>query len=149
MGIIPIKVQVRILTIRKHLSLLLAILLVVTMTSQAAAAYVMSCQGTASCCCLAPKSDMGMNGAMPGGMDQNCCDPTPSDPCEIETNSHAAVEPFLSGFVTGSVDNHTTAGMTAPIVDPDEATLKMARLPENYTDRDGPPIYLQTQHFLC
>jgi hypothetical protein len=135
--------------IHKHPSLLLAILLVFTTTSQAAATYVMSCQGTASCCCIVPQSDMDMNDAMPGGMDSNCCTTSPSDPCDLETASRAAAEPFLSGFVTGSVDRHMATGLTAPIVDAGDIALNLARHPENFTDRDGPPIYLQTQHFLC
>jgi hypothetical protein len=133
----------------KHLSLLLVILLVFTTTSQAAAAYVMSCQGTASCCCIAPQPDMEMDGAMPGGMDSNCCPPTSPEPCDIETNSHAATEPFLSGFVNGSVDRHMATGLTALIVDPGAVALNLSRHSENFTDRDGPPIYLQIQHFLC
>lgn len=149
MRIIPNKVQDSILTIRKHLSLLLVILLVVTMTGQAAAAYIMSCQGTASCCCIAPNPDVGMAGAMPGGMDQNCCTTTPSEPCDLETTSQAGVAPFLSGFVTGSVDSHMAIGLTAPIVDPGADALKTTRHSKIFSDRDGPPIYLQTQHFLC
>lgn len=149
MRIIPNKVQVRILTIRKHLSLLLAILLVLTMTSQAAAAYVMACQGTASCCCIAPNPDVDMTRALSGGMDQNCCTTTPSEPCDLETTSQAGTVPFLPGFVTGSVDSHMAVGLTAPIVDPADVALNLARLPENFTDRSGPPIYLQTQRFLC
>ena len=133
----------------KRLSLLLVILLVFTTTSQAAAAYVMSCQGTASCCCIAPQPDMKMNGAMPGGMDSNCCPSASPEPCDIETTSRAAAEPFLSGFVTGSVDRHMAMGLTAPVVDPEGVALNLARHSDTFTDRDGPPIYLQTQHFLC
>ena len=40
-------------------------------------------------------------------------------------------------------------GLTAPIVDAGDIALNSARHPETFTDRDGPPIYLQTQHFLC
>lgn len=130
-------------------SLLLVILLVFTTTSQAAAAYGMSCQGTASCCCVVPQTDMDMNDAMPGGMDPNCCTTGPSDPCDFETASRAVAEPFLSGFVNGSVDRHMTVGLTARVVDPEGVALNWARHSENFTDRDGPPIYLQTQHFLC
>ena len=133
----------------KRLSLLLVILLVFTTTSQAAAAYVMSCQGTASCCCIAPQPDMEMNGAMPGGMDSKCCPSASPEPCDIETTSRAAAEPFLSGFVTGSVDRIMAMGLTAPVVDPEGVALILARHSDTFTDRDGPPIYLQTQHFLC
>jgi hypothetical protein len=134
---------------RKHLSLLLTVLLVGSVTSQAAAAYVMACQGTASCCCNAPTSDMDMNGVMPGGMDQNCCNATTSEPCDIETTTRAGSVPFLSVPVTGSVDSLMAVGLTATIVDPVDDALNLARHSENFTDRDGPPIYLQTQHFLC
>jgi hypothetical protein len=134
---------------RKHLSLLLAILLVVTVTSQAAAAYVMTCQGTASCCCNAPTPEMGMNGVMPGGMDQNCCDTTTPEPCDIETAARAGTVPFLSVSVTGSVDSVMAVGLTATIVDPADDALNLVRHSENFTGRDGPPIYLHTQHFLC
>jgi hypothetical protein len=139
------------LTVKNHKlpSLLLVILLVFTTTSQAAAAYVMSCQGTASCCCIVPQPDMEMNDAMPGEMDQNCCTTGPSDSCDFETASHAAAEPFLSSFVNGSVDRHMAMGLTARVVDPEGVALNLARHSENFTDRDGPPIYLQTQHFLC
>jgi hypothetical protein len=135
--------------IRKHLSLLLIILLVITMTGQAASAYIMSCQGTASCCCIAPTADMGMNGAMPGGVNQGCCDTTSAQPCDIETATQAVAVPFLSGFVTGSVDSYMAAGITAIISDPDDVALHMARRSANFSDRGGPPIYLQTQTFLC
>ena len=130
-------------------SLLLGILLVFTTTSQAAAAYGMSCQGTASCCCVVPQTDMDMNVAMPGGMDPNCCTSGPSDPSDFETASRAVAEPFLSGFVNGGVDRHMATGLTAPITDPGDVALNIAWHSENFADRDGPPIYLQTQHFLC
>lgn len=137
------------MTIRKHLSLLLIILLVITMTGQAASAYIMSCQGTASCCCMTPTANMGLNGAIPDGLNQDCCEPTPSQPCDIETVAHAVAVPFLSGFVTGSADSYMAAGMIAIIIDPGDVALHMARRSENFSDRDGPPIYLQTQTFLC
>lgn len=137
------------MTIRKHLSLLLVILLVFTMTSQAALAYGMSCQGTSACCCVTPAAPMDMTGAMPGGMDQNCCATTPSDPCDIETTSHAAAKPFLSGFVTGSLNADMVAGMITIIIDSGDAPFNVARHAENFTDRSGPPIYLQIQTFLC
>jgi hypothetical protein len=133
----------------KHLSLLLVILLVFTTTSQAAAAYVMSCQGTVSCCCIVPQPDMEMNDAMPGEMDQNCCTTGPSDPCDFETASHDGAELFLSGFAAPGADRHMATGLTAPIVDTGDVALNSARHSEILTDRDGPPIYLQTQHFLC
>ena len=136
-------------TVRKHLTLLLTIMLVVTMTGQSASAYILSCQGTASCCCIVPQPGMDMNDVMPGGMDPNCCTTGSSDPCDFETASHAAAEPFLSGFVNGSVDCHLAVGLTARVVDPEGVALNLARHSENFTDRDGPPIYLQTQHFLC
>ena len=137
------------MTIRKHLSLLLIILLVITMTGQAASAFIMSCQGTASCCCIAPTADMAMNGTMPAGLNQDCCDTTPSQPCDIETATQAVAAPFLSGFVTGSVDSYMAAGMIAIITDPGDAALHMARRSAHFSDRGGPPIYLQTQTFLC
>ena len=137
------------MTIRKHLSLLLVILLIITMTGQAASAYILSCQGTVSCCCISPASDMDMSDTMPGGMDQNCCTTTPSDPCDIETTPHAAAEPFLSGFANGSVEGDMTAGLTGFIIDPGDDALHMARQAENFVDRSGPPIYLQIQSFLC
>jgi hypothetical protein len=147
--IIPNKKQGNTVTIRKTSSLLLAIMLVVTMAGQAAAGYIMSCQGTTACCCMAPMAGMGMNGAMPGGMNQNCCTTPSSEPCDIETNSRAAEKPFLSGFVTSSVEHHMTAGLTAPIVDPGDVAFNMAHRTEHYTDRGSPPIYLQIQTFLC
>ena len=137
------------MTIRKHLSLLLIILLVITMTGQAACAYIMSCQGTASCCCITPTADMGLSGAMPSGVNQGCCDTTPSQPCDIETTTQDVTAPFLSGFVTGSVDSYMAAGMIAIIIDPGDVALHMARRSANFSDRGGPPIYLQTQTILC
>jgi hypothetical protein len=92
---------------------------------------------------------MDMNGVMPGGMDRNCCTAGPSAPCDIETTSHAGAVPFLSGFVTAGMDRHMATGSTAPIVDPGDVAAHLARHSENFTDRDGPPIYLQTRHFLC
>ena len=136
-------------TVRKHLTLLLTIVLVVTMTGQSASAYILSCQGTASCCCIASQADLEMNGAMTGKMDRDCCTAGPSDPCDIEATSHAGAVPFLSGFVTPSVDRHLATGLTAPIIDPGDVAVNLIRHSEHFTDRDGPPVYLQTQHFLC
>lgn len=137
------------MAIRKHLSLLLVILLVISMTSQAASAYVMSCQGTTSCCCMAPTPGMNMNGVMPGGMGQDCCETTPSQPCDIETTPQTAALPFLPCFVTGSVDSYMAAGMIATIVDPAVVSPYRTRQAEDFANRGGPPIYLQTQTFLC
>jgi hypothetical protein len=92
---------------------------------------------------------MEMNDAMPGEMDQNCCTTGPSDPCDFETASHDGAELFLSGFAAPGADRHMATGLTAPIVDTGDVALNSARHSEILTDRDGPPIYLQTQHFLC
>ena len=134
---------------RKHLSFLLIILLVFSLTSQAVSAYVMSCRDTATCCCTGMAASMNMTGPMSGGMEQNCCTTAPSDPCDIETVPNAAAEPFLSGFGHGSGNDDVTAGLTAFIIDSGDNTLHMARQAEHFADRGGPPIYLQIQSFLC
>jgi len=149
LGIILIKEFIGTVTIRKQLSLPLIILLVITITGQAASAYIMSCQGTAACCCMAPTADMGMNGTQPGGVNQGCCDTTPAQPCDIETAPQAVAVPFLSGFVTGSVDRYMAAGTIAIVIGPDDVALHWARRSADFSDRGGPPIYLQTQTFLC
>lgn len=90
-----------------------------------------------------------MNGVMPGGMGQDCCDTRPSQPCDIETTSPAVAIPFLPSFTTSSVDSYMVAGMIATIVDPAVVTPYRTRQAEDFANRGGPPIYLQTQTFLC
>ena len=132
---------------RKHLSILLAILLVVTLTGQAALAFSMPCRGTSSCCCST--SNMDMTTAMPGGMDRNCCETAPEKPCDIQTTSPVSAEPYLSSASTGNGEAESVFQLTAMTIDPAHAGLIMASLFREFPDRGSPPVYLQNQSFLC
>ena len=132
---------------RKHLSILLAILLVVTMTSQAALAFSMPCRGTSSCCCTSATMDM--TEAMPGGMDQSCCETAPEKSCDIQTTTPVSAEPYLSSSSTGHGDAEQVFPSTVVTIDPAHAGLIMSNLFRDFSDRGSPPVYLQNQSFLC
>ncbi|GEM_PF-6140488 len=132
---------------RTHLSIFLAIFLVITVASQAALAFSMPCRGTSDCCCVTPAMDM--SAAMPTGMGQNCCETTPEKSCDIETTMPGSAAPYLSSTVAGSVDLYGAFQPAAFAVDSADSALNSVFRSRDLPDRGRPPIYLQKQSFLC
>jgi hypothetical protein len=130
------------LTIRKHIPLL-ALLLVMVMTVQAAA-FSLSCHGTASCCCSAELADMDMAAGMTAG----CCGGGAFQPCDLE-NAPSADERYLWVPVTDNVEAYAVA---LPWVTPADGAADADRSIQLAADRPGPggpPLYLYLQSFLC
>ena len=140
-------------TIRKRIPWLVVVLLSLTLAGQAAAAFVMPCKGTASCCCQPLTSGMDTAGAMTPGMPHetrpSCCETTPSQPCDIASDAHPAHVPFIISASVDRVDGYTPAGLAArPTVSTDTIFVS----PNDglaLTSRGDPPIYLVIQTLLC
>ena len=139
--------------IRTRFSWLMVVLLVMALTGQAASASVMSCRGTASCCCQPRTAAMDMAEAMGNRMSHGtpsaCCETAPSHPCDIASNGQPERAPFLLSVSIDRVDGYASAGPAfSPVVSTEMTSLPLAdNLPRS--DRDGPPLYLVMQSFLC
>lgn len=128
--------------------LLVAGMLIISLTGQAAAAFRMACEGTASCCCRTadampnPGSDMA---PMAGG----CCDVPRPQPCDLAGPVSTPATPFLP--TESSIDPDiagkliSTISLASPAIDGDTAACRSIGSPH----RGGTPIYLLTQTFLC
>jgi len=126
----------------------MAILLIVTVTSQAALAFSMPCRGTSDCCCTAPVMDM--TAAMHAGMGSNCCDATPDrQPCDIQTTASVTAAAYLASPGAGHGDSGSAFQSIAIPVDPAPAGAISVRHFRAISDRGSPPAYLQNQSFLC
>ena len=139
--------------IRTRFSWLMVILLVIALTGQTASASVMSCRGTASCCCQPRTVATDMADAVANGMSHDtpsaCCETAPSQPCDIASNGPPERAPFLLSVSIDRVDGYAFAGpVFSPVVSTEMTSLPLAdTLPRS--DRDGPPLYLVIQSFLC
>ena len=133
--------------IRKHLSVLLAVFLVLSMTGQAVFANSMPCRGTSACCCTTPTMDM--TAAIPDDMDQNCCETTPAQTCDIGTTSPVSSKPFLAGWAHGVGDTEMAVASSARAFAITDTGLDRYRPGDTGTDHGGPPLYLQHASFLC
>jgi hypothetical protein len=139
--------------VRTRFPRLMVVLLVMVLAGQAVAASEMSCRGTASCCCQPRATATDMADALPTGMSHDtrpaCCDTTPSQPCDIASNGHPDSAPFLVTASVERVDSFAPVGLTfspvAPMVTAAPALYDGLLRP----DRDGPPLYLVLQSFLC
>ena len=140
--------------IRKRIPWLMIPLLVLALTGQAAAAFVMPCGGTASCCCqpLAVGMDMAaapMGAGMAHEKRSSCCETTSSQPCEIASQAHPARVPYLRTASIDRLGGGLPAGLAVPLTAP-SITVSHARcdgLP--LSGRGDPPIYLVVQTILC
>ena len=139
--------------LRTRFSWLMVVLLVMALTGQAASASVMSCRGTASCCCQprTAATDMAeaMANRMSHGTSSACCETAPSQPCDIASNGQPERVPFLISVSIDRVDGYAAAGPAfSPVV---SAEMTSLRLVDDHlrSDRDGPPLYLVIQTFLC
>lgn len=128
--------------------LLIAGLLIVSLTGQAAAAFRMACEGTSACCCrnMEAMPDMAADTAP---MDGGCCATAQPRPCDLagpvsvpaalflptETN----IEPDISAALASSIPTvaHAIDG---------GASDRLAIRPPSLA---GPALYLLTQSFLC
>jgi hypothetical protein len=129
------------------LCLLIAGLLITSLTGQAAS-FSMACEGMSPCCCkrMAAMPDM-VADMVPMGA--GCCATPQTRPCDLAGPASSPEAPFLpSGFSSG----------------PHTASVPAAAVPTSVSAIDGgahhgipirppsladPPIYLQTQSFLC
>ena len=139
-------------TMRLRNSWLVITLLVLALSGQAAAALVMPCRGTASCCCQ-PAAGMETTGPMAPGMGHetrpSCCDTAPSQPCDIASDAQPAHKPFIISTFVDRVDGYTPAGLAAL---PTVSTGTIFHSPNDdlaVTGRGDPPLYLVIQTFLC
>ena len=130
------------MTIRKHMPLL-ALLLVIVMTAQAAA-LSLSCQGTASCCCSGGPAGMDMTAGMTAG----CCEDGASQSCGLE-NAPAADAPYRSVPVTDSVEAYAAVLLRVVAADRDAAVKRSALRAADRPGPGGPPLFLRFQTFLC
>ncbi len=128
--------------------LLVAGLLIVSLTGQAAAAFRMACEGTAACCCRTTEAmpDVGFGmAAMAGG----CCDVPESRPCDLAGPGSAPAAPFLPtesiSFPEASEKLISILSMASPAIDANSSARRFIESP-NFGD---PPTYLLTQTFLC
>ncbi len=127
--------------------ILVAGLLIVSLTGQAAAAFKMACEGTASCCCQGMATMPGM-GSDAAPMDGGCCANPEPQPCDLAGPVSTPAAPFLP---TESSIEPDIPGAFAPAASmalpADHANT--GRSHTGPTVLAGPPIYLLTQTFLC
>ena len=128
--------------------LLIAVLMVVSLTGQAAAAFRMACEGTSACCCkrMMAMADMSADRAP---MDEGCCATPIPQPCDLSGPAPSSAAPFLPTEVSSERDIASVpAGnlaTSAPGID-GGASQGVPKRPPFLAD---PPIYLQLQSFLC
>lgn len=133
---------------RPRIALILALLLVASLTGQALAAYRMPCADTPNCCCRAmsptPVDAHGMAQA-PG----NCCDPVPAQPCDWNTLPSGVNA--LPGAVISSADLRPLTTALTVSVETVSPPLTLVLEPADAAPLipSGPPIYLRNQNLLC
>lgn len=145
---ITILIKVNELKKNSIICFLAAGLLVISLTCQAAAAFRMACEGSASCCCRNTEGTPGMGaGMMPMG--KGCCETTATPPCDL------AGPVSLPGALFLPTENTIEPDFGVALA---RGFLKVAgALGEGRRHRmllrppclAGPPIYLSTQTFLC
>ncbi len=123
-------------------------LLMVSLAGQAAAAFQMACEGTASCCCrnMAAMPDM-ENHTPP--MDVGCCGASDPQPCDLAGPGAIPVGPYLP---TESVAEPTISAALASTIPSAHALADGIRSNDKGmrpAPPAGPPVYLLVQSFLC
>ncbi len=128
--------------------LMVAGLLIVSLTGQAAAAFRMACEGTASCCCRGAVTmpDMGANMSSMGG---GCCNIPESQPCDLAGPVSTPVAPFLPTETSIEPEIPGTYAYAVPTASPVPDGNASSRLPVGPPPLAGPPVYLLTQTLLC
>jgi hypothetical protein len=125
---------------------LIAGLLIVSLTGQAAAAFRMACEGTAACCCRNTAAMVGMAADM-APMGGDCCATPESQPCDLAGPLSSPAAPFLPTEINSERDIvPSLAGAVAtsgPFID--GSASQAVPVPPSLAE---PPIYLQTQTFL-
>ncbi len=129
--------------------LLIIGLLIFSLTGQAAAAFRMACEGTAVCCCkrMAAMADTMAADMTPMG--DGCCATPQSQPCDLAGPVSSPSAPFLPTEINSKPDitpARTSAAVTSVSVIDGGASRGAPVKPPSLAD---PPIYLQTQTFLC
>ena len=135
---------------RRHplICLLIAGLLIFSLTGQAAAAFRMACEGTTACCCLGTATMPDMADAMTP-MDGGCCNTPEPQPCDLAGPVSAPAIPFLPTEINSAPDKAPAlyaVGATSALTIDGGARRGIPIRPPSMA---GPPIYLQTQTFLC
>ena len=128
--------------------LLIAGLLIFSLTGQAAAAFRMACEGTSTCCCkrMAVMADMAADGAPMG---KGCCATPKPQPCDLAGPVSSPAVPFLPTEINSEPD--IIPAMTSAAATSVDAIDGGAfhGIPINPLSLADPPIYLRTQTFLC
>ncbi len=128
--------------------LIVAGLLIVSLTGQAAAAFRMACEGTAACCCkgMAVGSDMA---AAMAPMNGDCCAAPKRQPCDLAVPVSSPAAPFLPTEVSTAPD--IAPALSAVGANSVHTFTGGAHrgIPIRPPSLAGPPLYLQTQTFLC
>ncbi len=145
-GTIPIKGN----DLRRNpiICLLVAGLLIVSLTGQAAAAFRMACEGTAACCCrnMAAMPDTGSDMAP---MDGGCCDIPAPQPCDLAGPVSIPATPFLPTETNIESEIPGLFADAIPMASPAIEGRASGRIPIGPPTLAGPPVYLLTQTFLC
>lgn len=139
--------------LRKRVQWLMVVLLSLSLTGQAAAAFVKPCRGPAPCCCQPMAAGMDMAGPMTAGTTHetrpSCCETTPSQPCDIASNAHPAHVPFLTTVFVDRVGGDAPAGLPAPLT-VSTGMVSSSRYDDRpASGRGDPPVYLLIQTILC
>jgi hypothetical protein len=130
-------------TLRKRVPWLMVVLLILSLTGQAAAAFVMPCRGTTSCCCQP------MAAGMTHETRPSCCETPPSQPCDIASDAHPTRVPFLTTVSVDRVGGYAPAGLAAPLT-VSTSIISSFRYDDRHTSgRGDPPVYLLIQTILC
>ena len=128
--------------------LLVTVCMIASLTGQAAAAFRMACEGTASCCCRPDPATHAMPADM-GPMSTGCCAPTPSQPCDLAGPMSVPAILFLPVENNFEPDiSLALARLASATVDPNGSGVS-DRIPIRPPTPAGPPIYLLIQAFLC
>jgi len=140
-------------TLRKRIHWLVIALLILTVTGQAAAAFVMPCRGTAACCCSPSAVSKDTTGSMTPGLAHEtrtaCCETSPAPPCDIAPNTQPAHVTHFVCPTVGRAHGYALAGSaTVPTV-PTGIVLHASLDGPASTGRGDPPLYLVIQTFLC
>lgn len=127
---------------------LIAGLLIVSLTGQAAAAFQMACEGTASCCCR-NMAAMPAMAAAATPMGEGCCNTPVPQPCDLAGPVSSPAAPFLPSENISEPDIPMALALstlTAAYAPGDGTSGRISLRPPSLA---GPPLYLLTQTFLC
>lgn len=128
--------------------LIVAGLLIFSLIGPAAAALRMACEGTAACCCARMAAESHMAADM-APMNGDCCATPKPLPCDLAVPVSSPAAPFLPTGVNTAPDIGpalSAAGATSVHTIAGGAHRGTPIRPPSLV---APPLYLQTQTFLC